>query len=71
MTTNMEKVLDKIKVNLDNWSKLHLTLWSKENTIKMALAPQINYLTGMIPTCIPKQLLLRYDKMMKHFLWDG
>lgn len=27
MTTNMEKVLNKIKANLDNWSKLHLILY--------------------------------------------
>ena len=67
----MEKVLNKIKANLDNWSKLHLTLWGKVNAIKMVVAPQINYLTGMIPTCIPKQLLVRYDKMIKQFLWDG
>ncbi len=71
MTTNMEKVLNKIKTNLDNWSKLHLTLWGKVNAIKMVVAPQINYLTGMTPICIPKQLLVRYDKMIKQFLWDG
>ncbi len=71
MTTNMEKVLNKIKTNLDNWSKLHLMLWGKVNAIKMVVAPQINYLTGMIPICIPKQLLVRYDKIIKQFLWDG
>ena len=61
MTINMEKVLDKIQVNFDNWSKLHLTLWGKVNIIKMVVAPQINYITGMIPTCISKQQLIRYD----------
>lgn len=39
MTTDMEKVLDKIKVNLDNWCKLHLTLWSKVDTIKKGCGP--------------------------------
>lgn len=60
MTTNMEKILNQIKDNLDNWSKLHLTLWGKVNAIKMVVAPKINYLTGMIPICIPKQLATRY-----------
>lgn len=42
--TNMESLLDKIKVNLDNCSRLHLTLWGKVNIIKMVIAPKINYL---------------------------
>lgn len=48
-----------------------MTLWGKVNAIEMVVAPQINYLTGMIPICIPKQLLIRHDKMIKQFLWDG
>lgn len=36
------------------------------------MVPQINYLNGMIPVCIPQQFLQRYDKdMIKHFLWNG
>lgn len=71
ITTNMEKLLDKIKANLEKWGRLNLTLWGKVNTIKMVVAPQINYLTGMVPLCIPPQLLLRYNNMMKSFLWGG
>lgn len=71
ITTNIETLLNKIKVNLENWSKLHLTLWGKVNTILMVIAPQMNYLTGMVPMCIPQELLLRCNNMIKHFLWDG
>lgn len=71
ITTNMEKLLNKIKVNLEKWGRLNLTLWGKVNTIKMVIAPQINYLTGMIPLCIPSQILLRYNNMIKGFLWGG
>uniref|UniRef100_A0A3P9I561 Reverse transcriptase domain-containing protein n=1 Tax=Oryzias latipes TaxID=8090 RepID=A0A3P9I561_ORYLA len=71
MADNMEKLLTKIKTNLDKWSKLNLTLWGKVNTIKMAVAPLINYYTGMLPMSIPKQILLRYNKMIKEFLWNG
>lgn len=71
MNTNMEKLLNKCKVHLDKWSKLRMTLWGKVNTIKMIVALQINDITGMIPVCIPQQLLLRYNNMVKHFLWDG
>lgn len=68
ITTNMEKLLNKIKANLEKWDKLNLTLWGKVNAIKMVIAPQINYLTGMIALCIPSQLLLRYNNMIKCFL---
>lgn len=71
MVENIEKLLTRIKSNLDNWSKLHLTLWGKINTIKMVIAPLINYYTGMIPIGIPAQILLKYNNMIKHFLWDG
>ena len=57
MITNMEKLLNKCKVHLDKWSKLRMTLWGKVNTIKMIVAPQIHYITGTIPVCIPQQLL--------------
>lgn len=69
ITTNLEKLLNKIKTNLEKWDRLNLTLWGKVNTIKMVIAPQINYLTGMIPLCIPPQLLLKYNNMIKCFLW--
>lgn len=68
MMDNMEKLLPKITENLYNWSKLHLTLWGKVNTIKMAVAPLINYYTGMMLICIPPQILKRYDILKKKFL---
>lgn len=71
ITTNMETLLNKMKVNLDNWSKLRLTLWGKGNTIKMVIVPQINYIAGMIPIYIPQQLLPRYNNMIKDILGDG
>lgn len=71
VTNNMGKLLNKIKTNLDNWSKLNLTLWGKVNTVKMVIAPLINYYTGMLPMCIPQPMLLNYNNMIKHFLWGG
>lgn len=68
MISNMESLLFKIKVNLDNLSSLRLTLCGKVNIIKMFIALQINYLTGMIPICIPQQLLIRFINMIKNLL---
>lgn len=71
MNDNVGKLLTRIKTNLEKWGKLHLALWGKVNTIKMAGAPLISYFIGMIPICISPQIFLRYDNMIKHFLWDG
>ena len=71
MADNMGKMLNKIKTNLDKWSKLNLTLWGKVNTVKMVIAPLINYYTRMLPMCIPRPILISYNNMIKHFLWNG
>lgn len=71
MADNMGKMLIKIKTNLDKWSKLNLTLWGKVNTVKMVIAPLINYYTRMLPMCIPRPILISYNNMIKHFLWNG
>ena len=42
MSANMEPLLQNIKLNLDKWEKLKLTLWGKINVIKMVVAPQFN-----------------------------
>lgn len=57
ITTNIEKLLNEIRVDLENWSKLHLTLWGKVDTID-SCSPTDKFLPGMIPVCIPQQLLL-------------
>uniref|UniRef100_A0A3P8RWJ4 Reverse transcriptase domain-containing protein n=1 Tax=Amphiprion percula TaxID=161767 RepID=A0A3P8RWJ4_AMPPE len=71
LADSMGKLINKIKTNLDKWSKLNLTLWGKVNAVKMVITPLINYYTGMLPICIPQPLLLNYNNMIKHFLWDG
>lgn len=56
MMSNMEPLLQKIKLNLDKWEKLKLSLWGKINVIKMVVAPQFNYVSMMLPVCITPQL---------------
>lgn len=70
MMLNMEPLLQKIKINLDKWGKLKLTLWGKINVIKMVVAPQFNYVSMMLPVNIAPQLFEHYDKIIKEFLWD-
>lgn len=45
-------------------------LWGKINIIKMILAPQFNYLVMMLPITIPPAIFMKYDDMIKQFLWE-
>lgn len=68
---NMGKMLCKIRSYLDKWDKLNMTLWGKVNSIKMVIVPLSNYFKGMLPMCIPHPMLIRYNNMIKTFLWRG
>lgn len=46
-----------------------MTLWGKVNIIKMTATPQINYITEMLSTSMPEQLVT-YEKMIKQSLWS-
>lgn len=70
MLSNMEPLLQKIKMNLEKWGKLKLTLWGKNNVIKMVVAPQFNYVSMMLPVNVAPQLFKHYDKIIKEILWD-
>lgn len=70
---NLNKVplLQKLQTKLDSWKKIMLTLWGKINIIKMTIAPQFNYISGMVPVTMPHQIYKRYNAMIKNFLWEG
>lgn len=70
MLSNMEPLLQKIKMNLDKWEKLKLTLWGKINVIKMVVAPQFNYISMMLPVDITPQHFKQYGRIIKYYLWD-
>jgi len=71
MNLNMDPLLHKIQAKLDGWKKILLTLWGKINIIKMVIAPQFNYISGMVPLTMPPQIYKRYNAMIKNFLWEG
>ena len=71
MALNFNHLLQKIKTNLDKWGKFKLTLWGKNNVIKMIVAPQFNYVAMMLPIKIPSTTFRQLDDVIKHFLWDG
>lgn len=57
---NTAPLIPKIKTNLDKWKLINLTLWGKINIIKMAVAPQFNYISMMIPVTISDRIFKQY-----------
>lgn len=39
--------------------------------IKMAVAPQFNYISMMIPVTISDRIFKQYNRMITDFLWNG
>ncbi len=68
---NMATLLQKIKNNLEKWKVKNLSLWGKINTIKMAIVPQFNYISMMLPLIIPDRIFKQYNQIVKDFLWNG
>lgn len=71
ISINTAPLIQKIKTNLDKWKLINLTLWGKINIIKMAVAPQFNYISMMIPVTISDGIFKQYNRMIKDFLWNG
>ena len=46
-------LLQNVKANLGKWKQINLSLWGKVNTIKMIVAPQVNYISMMVPLTVP------------------
>lgn len=61
---NVNPFLLRIKNNLDKWEKINLTLWGKNNIIKITVAPQFNYIAVMLPITIPNVIFKKYDNTL-------
>lgn len=68
---NFFPLLQPIKANLDKWRRINLSLWGKIHTIKMIVAPQVNYISMMVPLTVPDSFFKQYNQIIKDFLWNG
>lgn len=69
--TNFSPLLQGIKTNLEKWKVINLSLWGKINTIKMMVAPQVNYISMMVPLTVPNTFFKQYNHIVRDFLWNG
>lgn len=60
---NMTPLLQKLKSDLDGWKSINLTLMGKINTIKMEVAPKLNYISMMVPVTIPAGIFKQYNQI--------
>lgn len=68
---NMSPLLKMIKLNLEKWRMINLTLWGKINVIKMIVTTQFNYISMMIPVQISNIILKQYNKLIRVFVeWE-
>ena len=69
--SNFIPLLDKLKLDLDKWKSLHITLAGRVNVIKMNVLPRFLYLFQTLPVFIPKSFFTTVDKLISSFIWEG
>lgn len=68
---NYINLLNQVKIDLQNWRDLTLSLIGRVNLIKMCILPKFLYLFQCIPFKIPKPFFDDLNKSVRSFLWKG
>uniref|UniRef100_A0A3P9MG76 Reverse transcriptase zinc-binding domain-containing protein n=1 Tax=Oryzias latipes TaxID=8090 RepID=A0A3P9MG76_ORYLA len=68
---NIEPLLDRMKIDIERWSQLYLSMWGKVNIIKMVCTPKFNYLLQALPVHIPVTYFKQFDKLCNLFIWNN
>lgn len=68
---NVNPLLQKMRSDFGRWSKIHLSLWGKINSIKMMSAPVIYYLLSHLPLNIPESYFRDFDTLILDFIWGN
>lgn len=68
---HFEPLQNKFKIDLEQWSPLFLSLWSKVNVIKINSTPKFNYVFQALSMKIPSQYLKQFDRLQyMHLLFQ-
>lgn len=68
---NFDKLLTKVKADLQKWTKLPLSLVGRVQTIKMNILPRFLFLFQCLPLFLIKTFFQLLDKVILPFLWAG
>ena len=66
---NYTTLLEKIKLDLQRWNKLPLSLVGRIETIKMNILPRLLFLFQTLPLFLPKSFFNSLDKILSSFMW--
>ena len=68
---NIGKLMNKVKTDLQKWSKLPLSLAGRVQTIKMNVLPRFLFLFQCLPLFLTKSFFKKLDQIILPFLWEG
>lgn len=68
---NFLPLIEQIKLDLDRWKNLHLTLAGRVNCLKMNVLPRFLYLFQCLPIFLPKSYFNAVDKLFSSFIWGN
>lgn len=68
---NFSPLTEKIKLDLERWKSLGLSLAGKVNCIKMNVLPKFLYLFQCIPLYLTKSFFKSIDRAFISFIWNN
>jgi len=68
---NFSKLLTQVKLDLQRWDKLPLTLFGRIQSIKMNILPRFLFLFQTLPVFLPKSFFKLLDGAISTFIWQG
>ena len=64
-------ITNKIKNDLDRWTPLTLDLYSRIETIKMIILPQLLFLFQSLPVKVPIKQFNEWNRTISRFIWQN
>lgn len=68
---NFSPIFEKMKLDLQRWNSLCLSLAGRVNCIKMNILPRFLYLFQNLPIFLPKSFFRSINERLSNFLWEG
>lgn len=69
--SSFNKIIQKVKSNLDRWNTLQISLQARVNIVKMSILPQFNFLFLMLPFSPPPNFFKEANSLISKFIWSG
>uniref|UniRef100_A0A8C6WLN3 Reverse transcriptase zinc-binding domain-containing protein n=1 Tax=Neogobius melanostomus TaxID=47308 RepID=A0A8C6WLN3_9GOBI len=66
---NFLPLISKLRVDLEKWNNLHITVTGRINCIKMNILPRFLYLFQCLPVFLPNSFFRQIDTLFSSFIW--